>query len=152
MGEHRNSWVVYDSFNEVIQMLPTQEERTQMLWALWKLGFENEIDPELPLHMKMALTQMQASISGAKSRHDIAVENGRKGGKAGAGDSKRRYGNKNASKRNLNVNENDNANVNGNVNENVNNTAHIGNGSIEEPTNALTTEEQIRLWEENNGI
>ena len=113
----RDSFVFYRSFYNVIQMLPKEENRIRMLLAVVKLGLEDVIDEDLPLEMRMALTQMQASIKGAKDRHDRAVENGKKGG-APKGNQNARKGKNNQN--NPNVNDNVNANANDNVNDNVN--------------------------------
>ena len=129
----RDSFVFYRSFYDVAQMLPTEKERITMLLAVITLGLEDTIDEKLPLEMRTALKQMQASIVGAKNRHDIAVKNGKNGGAP--------KGNQNARKKknnqnNLNVNDNVNDNANDNVNDNVN------DNSITSPDMALPKEGQ----------
>lgn len=146
MSDRRKSWVMYDSFLEVADMMPNPKERDQMILAIVHMGFYDEIPEGLPLYMQTALKQMMESVRGAKSRHDAAVENGRKGGKAGTGDSKRRFGNKNASKRN----PNDNVNVNVNVNDNYIMTTPIdlleGQGS----SNYMNADEMLNEWRQVN--
>lgn len=108
----RDSFVFYRSFLDVLNMLKTKAERTKMLYAIVEMGLEDTIPEDLPLEMRMALTQMRATIIGAKNRYEAQKKNGAKGGAP--------KGNKNAAKKNnpnnLNVNENVNANVNANDN------------------------------------
>ena len=149
----RDAFVFYRSFFNVASMLPTEEDQITMLLAIIRLGLEEEIDDSLPLEMKMALTQMAASIKGASDKHDRAVANGRKGGAP--------KGNKNAAKKKKEDDENNQNNLNRNSNTNPNikikdnsNTIHSVNAihsvspdmGIPEGTQSVDTEDKYE-WE-----
>lgn len=128
----RDSFVFYRSFLDVAKMLKNKRDQTKMLLAIIELGLEDTISDDLPLEMRMSLTQMQASINGAKNRHDRAVINGKKGGAP--------KGNKNAAKKKNNQNNlNSNDNVNVNVNENDNDI--IINDNVETSSGMAPLEE-----------
>lgn len=125
----RDAFVFYRSFYDVAAMLPTEQERTMMLLAIIRLGLEEKVDDRLPLEMRMALTQMAASIKGASDKHERAVQNGRKGGAP--------KGNKNAAKKKDDEKNNQN-NLNRNSNSNTNKKSNTNTIPIVNDSNRLS--------------
>lgn len=156
MDDNKQNFLFYNSWWDIIhEEYKDENERKELIYAICKYGRTGE--KTYPLE-KMFLKQAYIQIELAKEKHEKRVEAGRRGGKAGTGDNKKRLGNKNASKTQANVNDNDNDNVKDNVNISLSykydneNNAPIGIGSLKDPAKALTTKEQLRLWSEQNGV
>lgn len=110
-----DNFLFYKSWWDIIKRhIADESKQNEMLRAIVQYGIDGT--REFPSEI-MFLEQTYVQIDSAKSKHDKRVEAGRRGGKAGVGKAKARYGNKNASK--TQPNENENENDNENVNENI---------------------------------
>lgn len=114
MSEQRDNFLFYASWLEIIEQnykddIDMQRELIHNI-VLYGIRGEENYKTE-----KMFMQQAFAQIDSAKDKHNKRVDAGRKGGKSGKGESKKRYGNKNASK----TQPNDNVNVNVNNIDNL---------------------------------
>lgn len=75
----KNGFVFYRSFLEIVLMFP-KKDQGRMLRAVIELGLNGMIDENLPLAMKTALHQMQATFIATEKRREINSKNGKKGG------------------------------------------------------------------------
>lgn len=114
MNDKKNM-LFYSSWLDIIEKAPGSDiDKYHLILSLLKKGLrDEEIPTDIPLY-SMFQEQAFAQIDSAQEKHERRVEAGRKGGQNGSGDSKRRLGNKNASK----TQANENVNVNVNVNDN----------------------------------
>lgn len=118
-----DSFVFYKSWLEIIEGNYANDigKQRELIHNIILYGIKGEQHDDVE---RMFLQQAFKQIDSAQEKHNRRVEAGRKGGKSGTGNAKKRYGNKNASKTqandNVNVNDNDNDNViNFTVNDSV---------------------------------
>lgn len=114
-----DSFVFYKSWLEIIESNYANDigKQRELIHNIILYGIKGEQHDDIE---RMFLQQAFKQIDSAQEKHNRRVEAGRKGGKSGTGNAKKRYGNKNASKTQANDNVNDNVNVNVNDNDNVN--------------------------------
>lgn len=78
---NKETMVIYESAYKAINYLPTVEMKWEAIEGLLKYGFYN-VEPESDNpYINMVYTQAIPSMRSAKKRYDIAVENGKKGGR-----------------------------------------------------------------------
>lgn len=79
--EKRKSFVVYDSFLDMIEIVPDKEDKLQLALAMLKYGLGRE-DMELDNpYLNAMFTGIKANIDAAQNRYDKAVESGKRGGR-----------------------------------------------------------------------
>lgn len=108
-----DSFVFYKSWLEIIEGNYANDigKQRELIHNIILYGIKGEQHDDVE---RMFLQQAFKQIDSAQEKHNRRVEAGRKGGKSGTGNAKRRYGNKNASKTQANDNVNDNVNENDN--------------------------------------
>lgn len=77
----RDSFVFYESFREILELLENAEEWRDLMRAIFAYVFDGKdgflSDPKL----QIAFTHFKISIDGASARYEKAVEDGKKGGR-----------------------------------------------------------------------
>ena len=111
------SFVFYESWWDNIEEVyeGRDEIKRDLYMAILRYGVTGK--KTFPVE-RLFLQQLYSQIDVAQDKRKKRSEAGRKGGKNGTGESKARYGNKNASKTQANENVNVNVNVNENDNDN----------------------------------
>ena len=119
-----DSFVFYKSWLEIIESNYANDigKQRELIHNIILYGIKGEQHDDIE---RMFLQQAFKQIDSAQEKHNRRVEAGRKGGKSGTGNAKKRYGNKNASKTQANDNVNDNVNVNDNDNVNLHITPSV---------------------------
>jgi hypothetical protein len=77
----KNSFVFYESFYDVLQMLPDAEDWRTLIESVCEYAFTGEHEPLPTPALEIAFKHFQISIDGASARYEKAVENGKKGGR-----------------------------------------------------------------------
>ena len=77
----KNAFVFYESFYDILQMLPSAEDWRMLIEAVCKYAFTGERDPLPTPALEIAFKHFQISIDSASARYDKAVEEGKKGGR-----------------------------------------------------------------------
>lgn len=134
-----DSFVFYSSWLEIIEnnYADDIDKQRELIHNIILYGIKGERNDSIE---RMFVQQAFAQIDSAQEKHNRRVEAGRKGGKSGVGNAKRRYGNKNASKTQANDNVNDNVNVNDNDNVNLHYSAVGSRLNAEPPSPKLVKE------------
>ena len=77
----RDSFVFYESFREILELLEDPEDWKELLTGVFSYVFDEKdgffTDPKL----QIAFTHFKISIDGASARYEKAVEDGKKGGR-----------------------------------------------------------------------
>lgn len=141
-----DSFVFYKSWLEIIESNYTNDigKQRELMHNIILYGIKGEQHDDVE---RMFLQQAFKQIDSAQEKHNRRVEAGRKGGKSGTGNAKKRYGNKNASKTQANDNVNDN------VNENDNYHLHSVNEApaVCAPLNAAQPSARWEVEQDENG-
>ena len=162
MDEKRTKMLFYASWYDLInQYIEDDSEKYQMINSIIVYGLTGEkLNAKNPA-LRMFQDQVFAQIDSAWDKYEKCVEAGRKGGKAGKGASKARFGNKNASKTQADTSETQ-ANKNMNINKNILNPSSDfplkeKSGKENRLTEAETAEvfglnptECMKIWREQN--
>ena len=77
----KNSFVFYESFYDVLQMLPDAEDWRTLIEAVCEYAFTGEHEPIQTPALEIAFKHFQISIDSAAARYEKAVEDGKKGGR-----------------------------------------------------------------------
>ena len=77
----KNAFVFYESFYDILQMLPSAEDWRMLIEAVCEYAFTGERDPLPTPALEIAFKHFQISIDSASARYDKAVEEGKKGGR-----------------------------------------------------------------------
>ena len=77
----KNAFVFYESFYDILQMLPNAEDWRMLIEAVCEYAFTGERDPLPTPALEIAFKHFQISIDSASARYDKAVEEGKKGGR-----------------------------------------------------------------------
>ena len=77
----KNAFVFYESFYDILQMLPSAEDWRMLIEAVCEYAFTGERDPLPTPTLEIAFKHFQISIDSASARYDKAVEEGKKGGR-----------------------------------------------------------------------
>lgn len=79
--EKRKSFVVYDSFLDMIEIVPDKEDKLQLALAMLRYGLGREdMELENP-YLNAMFTGIKANIDAAQNRYDRACSGGVKGGR-----------------------------------------------------------------------
>ena len=79
--EKRKSFVVYDSFLDMVEMIPDKEDQLQLILAVLRYGLGREdMELENP-YLNAMFTGIKANIDAAQNRYDRACSGGVKGGR-----------------------------------------------------------------------
>lgn len=78
----KNSFVFYESFYDVLQMLPDAEDWRTLIESVCEYAFTGEHEPLPTPVLEIAFKHFQISIDSASARYEKAVENGKLGGRA----------------------------------------------------------------------
>ena len=77
----KNSFVFYESFYDVLQMLPDAEDWRTLIESVCEYAFTGEHEPLPTPALEIAFKHFQISIDSASARYEKAVENGKLGGR-----------------------------------------------------------------------
>ena len=77
----KNAFVFYESFYDILQMLPSAEDWRMLIEAVCEYAFTGERDPLPTPALEIAFKHFQISVDSASARYDKAVEEGKKGGR-----------------------------------------------------------------------
>lgn len=77
----KNAFVFYESFYDILQMLPDAEDWRTLIESVCEYAFTGERDPLPTPALEIAFKHFQISIDSASARYDKAVEEGKKGGR-----------------------------------------------------------------------
>ena len=77
----RGSFVFYESFYDVLQMLPDAEDWRTLIESVCEYAFTGEHEPLPTPALEIAFKHFQISIDSASARYEKAVENGKLGGR-----------------------------------------------------------------------
>ena len=75
----KNAFVFYESFYDILQMLPSAEDWRMLIEAVCEYAFTGEHEPLPTPALEIAFKHFQISIDSASARYDKAVEKGRSG-------------------------------------------------------------------------
>ncbi|MBQ2987476.1 MAG: hypothetical protein IJD59_00065 [Clostridia bacterium] len=122
------SFVFYESVYAGLEGWPTGE-KMQVIDAICRYGFYNEIPVGLDYHANGMFVIAKANIDAAKARYCASVENGKKGGRPRK-DASKKTNTDSAEKPNENLNDNVNVNTNDNINDDAN--VHVDDITLRE--------------------
>ena len=77
----KNAFVFYESFYDILQMLPDAEDWRTLIESVCEYAFTGEHEPLPTPALEIAFKHFQISIDSASARYDKAVEEGKKGGR-----------------------------------------------------------------------
>lgn len=77
----KNAFVFYESFYDILQMLPSAEDWRMLIESVCEYAFTGEHEPLPTPALEIAFKHFQISIDSASARYDKAVEEGKKGGR-----------------------------------------------------------------------
>ena len=77
----KNAFVFYESFYDILQMLPSAEDWRMLIESVCEYAFTGEHEPLPAPALEIAFKHFQISIDSASARYDKAVEEGKKGGR-----------------------------------------------------------------------
>ena len=79
--EKRKSFVIYDSFLDMVEMIPDKEDQLKLILAVLRYGLGREdMELENP-YLNAMFTGIKANIDAAQNRYDKACSGGVKGGR-----------------------------------------------------------------------
>ena len=77
----KDSFVFYESFYDILQMLPDAEDWRTLIEAVCEYAFTDKHEPLPSPMLEIAFKHFQISIDSSSKRYQKAVEDGQKGGR-----------------------------------------------------------------------
>ena len=77
----KDSFVFYESFYDILQMLPDDKDWRTLIESVCEYAFTGEHEPLPTFALEIAFKHFQVSIDGADKRYQKAIEDGKKGGR-----------------------------------------------------------------------
>ena len=77
----KNAFVFYESFYDILQMLPDAEDWRTLIESVCEYAFTGEHEPLPTPALEIAFKHFQISIDGASARYTKAIEDGKRGGR-----------------------------------------------------------------------
>ena len=77
----KNAFVFYESFYDILQMLPSAEDWRMLIESVCEYAFTGEHEPLPTPALEIAFKHFQISMDSSNKRYQKAVEDGQKGGR-----------------------------------------------------------------------